>query len=66
LPNITESKNGLHVSDDLHRNPKPARSNPKGSIEPRLRTTALDGSISLKLFQPGSASLSLWLCKWNA
>jgi len=28
LPNITESKNGLHVADDLRRNPETAPSNP--------------------------------------
>jgi len=39
---ITESKNGLHVSDDLRRTSETAPSNHRGSVEPRLRTTALD------------------------
>jgi len=34
VPNITESKNGLHVSDYLRRTPETAPSNPWDSIEP--------------------------------
>ena len=41
MPNVTESKNGLKVSDDLRRTPETAPSNPRGSIEPSLRTTVL-------------------------
>jgi len=37
LPNITESKKGLHVSDDLRRTPETAMSKPRGSIEPSLK-----------------------------
>ena len=44
FPRITESKNGLKVSDDLRRTPGTAPSNPRGSIEPSLRTTGLDES----------------------
>jgi len=49
MPNITESKNGLHVSDDLRRTPETAPSNPGGSIEPRSRTTDL-GTKKVKVF----------------
>jgi len=41
FPNITESNNGLHVSDGLRRTPETASSNPRGWIEPSLRTTEL-------------------------
>jgi len=41
-PNLTESKNGLHVSDDLFRTPEMAPSNLVGSIEPSLTTAAPD------------------------
>jgi len=37
LPNITESKNGLHVSDDYRRTPETAPLNSRGSIKPRLK-----------------------------
>jgi len=36
-----ESKNGLPKSDNLRRTPETGPSNPRGSIEPSLRTTAL-------------------------
>ena len=39
LPNTTENKNGLLISDDLHQTPEAAPLNPGGSIEPSLRTT---------------------------
>jgi len=42
LPNITKSKKGLHKSDDLRQTPETAPWSPRGSIEPRLRTTAPD------------------------
>jgi len=42
LPSVTESKNGLHVSDHLRRTPKTAPSNLRGSIEASLRNTALE------------------------
>jgi len=42
LPNITESKNGLLKSDDLRPTPETAQSNPRGSVEPRLRTSGLN------------------------
>jgi len=45
MPNITESKNGLHVSDDLRRTPETAPSNPGGSS----RTTDL-GTKKVKVF----------------
>ena len=41
LSNKTKSKNGLLKSDDLRRTPETAPSNPRVSIEPSLRTTAL-------------------------
>ena len=41
MPNMTESKNELLKSDDLCRTSETAPSNPRSSIEPRLRTIAL-------------------------
>jgi len=35
LPNITESKNGLHGSDDLRRTPELAPSNPRAVVPNR-------------------------------
>jgi len=49
LPNATESKNGLLKSDDLRRIPEPAPSNPRVSIDPSLRTTALDTGLIFQL-----------------
>jgi len=41
LPNITQSNNGLHVSDGLRRAPETAPSTPWDWIEPSLRTAEL-------------------------
>jgi len=41
LPNITEGKNGLLKSDDLRQTPEMAPLNPRGLIEPSLRTTGI-------------------------
>jgi len=49
LPNTTERKNGLLKSDDLRRTPETAPSNPRGSIEPTLRTTAPETALQNKL-----------------
>jgi len=38
---MTESKNGLHVSDDLRQTPGTALSNPGHSTEPSSRATGL-------------------------
>jgi len=39
-----------HVSDDLRRTPETPPSNPRDSIEPRLRTTELDQNDLLHFY----------------
>ena len=54
---ITESKNGLHASDDLRRTPETAPSNPRGRSN--LGTTGL--AVGLDLFQIHVHSVCLCL-----